>query len=95
MPIFKPFMDTAMMRKPGNMGIISRSVCVTSSGALRSGVHGNGHAPFWSSGRWSDPPLDCNTRMYEPITSWKRVGLYDDGWSHLSDAGMMGHSAVA
>ena len=21
---------------------------------------GNGHAPFWNSGRWSDPPLDCN-----------------------------------
>jgi hypothetical protein len=24
-------------------------------------VHGNGHAPFWSSGRRSDPPIDCNT----------------------------------
>ena len=46
MPIFKPFMDTAMMRKPGNMGSISRSVCVTSCGALRSGVHGNGHVPL-------------------------------------------------
>jgi hypothetical protein len=23
-------------------------------------VLGNGHAPFWNSGRWSDPPLDCN-----------------------------------
>ena len=21
---------------------------------------GNGHAPFWSSGRRSDPPIDCN-----------------------------------
>ena len=63
----KPFMDPAMMRKPGNMGIISRSVCVTSSGALRSGVHGNGHAPFWSSGRWSDPPLDCNTRILQAL----------------------------
>ena len=21
---------------------------------------GNYHAPFWNSGRWSDPPLDCN-----------------------------------
>ena len=21
---------------------------------------GNGHAPFWSSGRRSDPPTDCN-----------------------------------
>jgi hypothetical protein len=24
-------------------------------------VPGNGHAPFWSSGRWSDPPIDCNS----------------------------------
>jgi hypothetical protein len=23
-------------------------------------VPGNGHAPFWSSGRRSDPPIDCN-----------------------------------
>ena len=21
---------------------------------------GNYHAPFWNSGRWSDPPIDCN-----------------------------------
>jgi hypothetical protein len=27
---------------------------------LRSGVHGQGHAPFGNSGRWSDPPMDCN-----------------------------------
>jgi hypothetical protein len=26
-----------------------------------SGVLGNGHAPFWNSGRRSDPPLDCDT----------------------------------
>jgi len=23
-------------------------------------VKGNSHAPFWSSGRRSDPPLDCD-----------------------------------
>ncbi len=31
-------------------------------------MHGNGHAPFWNSGRRSDPPIDCN------IGSWP--GLY-------------------
>jgi hypothetical protein len=60
--ISKSYMDTAMMRRPGNMGSTSRSVCVTSIRTLRSGVHGNGHAPFWSSGRRSDPPIDCNKR---------------------------------
>src|SRR5262245_374912 len=53
-------MDTATMRKRGSRGTISRQVCVTSIRILRSGVHGNGHAPFWNSGRRSDPPLDCN-----------------------------------
>jgi hypothetical protein len=60
--ISKPYMDTAMMRKLGNMVSTSRSVCVISIRTLRSGVHGNGHAPFWSSGRRSDPPIDCNRR---------------------------------
>jgi len=23
-------------------------------------VRRKSHAPFWSSGRWSDPPIDCN-----------------------------------
>jgi hypothetical protein len=59
--ISKPDMDTAMMRRPGHMVSTSRSVCVTSIRTLRSGVHGNGHAPFWNSGRRSDPPTDCNT----------------------------------
>jgi len=27
---------------------------------LRSGVRRKSHAPFWSSGRRSDPSLDCN-----------------------------------
>ena len=58
--ISKPYMNTAMMRKPGNMVSTSRSVCVTSIRALRNGVPGNGHAPFWSSSRRSDPPIDCN-----------------------------------
>src|SRR5262249_27112064 len=57
----KRCMDTATMRRRGSMGTISRTVCVTSIRTLRSGVLGNGHAPFWSSGRRSDPPLDCNT----------------------------------
>jgi hypothetical protein len=58
--ICKRFMGTATMRKRGSRGTISRQVCVTSIRILRSGVHGNGHAPFWNSGRRSDPPLDCN-----------------------------------
>src|SRR4029453_13113935 len=53
-------MDTATMRRRGSMGTISRTVGVTSIRTLRSGVLGNGHAPCWNSGRWSDPPLDCN-----------------------------------
>src|SRR5262249_5546252 len=58
--ICKRFMDTATMRKRGSMEIISRGVYVTSIRTLRSGVPGTGHAPFWSSGRRSDPPTDCN-----------------------------------
>ena len=58
--ICKRFMDTVTMRKRGSVEIISRGVCVTSIRTLRSGVPGNGHAPFWSSGRRSDPPIDCN-----------------------------------
>jgi hypothetical protein len=56
----KRFMDTATMRKRGSVETISRGVCVTNIRTLRSGVPGNGHAPFWSSGRRSDPPTDCN-----------------------------------
>jgi hypothetical protein len=61
--ISKPYMDTAMMPKPGHMVSTSRPVCVTSIRISRSGVPGNGHAPFWSSGRRSDPPIDCNTML--------------------------------
>src|SRR3989442_647241 len=43
--IGKHSMDTATMRKRGNMGAISRKVCVTSIRTLRSGVMGNYHAP--------------------------------------------------
>src|SRR5262249_45286399 len=53
-------MDTATMRRRGSMGTISRSVCVTSIRTLRSGVMGNYHAPFWKSGRRTDPPLARN-----------------------------------
>src|SRR5262249_52445120 len=56
----KRCMDTATMRRRGSMGTLSRTVCVTSIRTLRSGVLGNGHAPFWNSGRRSAPPLDCN-----------------------------------
>src|SRR5215510_2544676 len=59
----KRFMDTATMRKRGSVETTSRGVCVTNIRTLRSGVHGNGHAPFWSSGRRSDPPIDCNKRL--------------------------------
>ncbi len=60
--ISRPYRDTAMTRKPGNLVRTSRLVCGTSIRTLRSGVHGNGHAPFGSSGRRSDPPIDCNRR---------------------------------
>ena len=53
-------MDTATMRKRGNRGTTSRQVCVTSISTLRSGVRGNDHAPFWISGKGSDPLTDCN-----------------------------------
>src|SRR5215813_10928208 len=53
-------MDIATMRKRGSTGIISRQVCVTSIRILRSGVRRKSHAPFWSSDRRSDPPIDCN-----------------------------------
>jgi len=56
----KRSMDTAMMRKRENTKSISRQVCVTSIEILRSGVRGNHHAPIWSSGRRSDPSVDCN-----------------------------------
>ena len=59
-PICKRSMDTAAMRKRGSIKTISRLVCVTSIKILRSGVHGNGHAPIWSSGGRSDPSTDCN-----------------------------------
>src|SRR5919201_6099992 len=60
LPICKRCMDTATMRKRGSIRIISRPVCVTSIRILRSGVRRKSHAPFWSSGRRSDPPIDCN-----------------------------------
>src|SRR4029453_2640945 len=56
----KRCMDTATMRKRGSVETTSRGVCVTNIRTLRSGVPGNGHAPFWGGGRGSDPPIDCN-----------------------------------
>src|SRR5499433_3447298 len=53
-------MDIATMRKRGSKETISRQVCVTSIRIPRSGVRRKSHAPFWSSGRRSDPPIDCN-----------------------------------
>src|SRR5213596_2806859 len=53
-------MDIATMRKRESKETISRQVCVTSIRILRSGVRRKSHAPFWSSGRRSDPPIDCN-----------------------------------
>src|SRR5262245_48735847 len=72
-------MDIATMRKRGSMGIISRQVCVTSIRILRSGVRRKPHAPFWSSGRRSDPPIDCNRlnatfrERLAPLARWCRV----------------------
>src|SRR6266516_719580 len=60
LPICKRCMDTATTRKRGSTRTISRSVCVISIRILRSGVRRKSHAPFWSSGRRSDPPIDCN-----------------------------------
>src|SRR5215510_14557505 len=48
------------MRKRGSKATISRQVCVPSISILRSGVRRKSHAPFWNSGRRSDPPIDCN-----------------------------------
>ena len=45
---------------PPKTDLPSRQVCVTSTRTLRSGVPGNGHAPFWNSGRRGDPSTDCN-----------------------------------
>src|SRR5919204_4133634 len=56
----KRCMDIATMRKRGSKETISRQVCVTSIRILRSGVRRKSHAPFWSSGRRSAPPTDCN-----------------------------------
>src|SRR6266568_8742985 len=56
----KRCMDIATMRKRGSKETISRQVCVPSISILRSGVRRKSHAPFWSSGRRSDPPIDCN-----------------------------------
>src|SRR5215472_10685687 len=56
----KRCMDIATMRKRGSKETISRQVCVPSIRILRSGVRRKSHAPFWSSGRRSDPPIDCN-----------------------------------
>src|SRR5215510_15746658 len=53
-------MDIATMRKRGSKETTSRQVCVTSIRILRSGVRRKSHAPFWSSDRRSDPPIDCN-----------------------------------
>src|SRR5262245_11281480 len=53
-------MDMATLRKRGSTGMISRQGCVTSIRILRSGVRRKSHAPFWSSDRRSDPPIDCN-----------------------------------
>src|SRR2546427_3931241 len=64
LPTCKRSMDTATMRKRGSMETTSRAVCVPSIRTLRSGVRGNYHAPFWNSGRWSDPPLDCNHQVH-------------------------------
>src|SRR6266567_1921836 len=74
-PICKRSMGTAMMRKHGSMGTISRQVCVTSTGILRSGVRGNYHAPFWNSGRRSDPPLDCNHQVHVALA----LGAHNGG----------------
>src|SRR5262249_2011741 len=60
LPICKRFMDIATTRKRGSTETISRLVCVTSIRILRSGVRRKSHAPFWNSGRRSDPPIDCN-----------------------------------
>jgi hypothetical protein len=56
----KRSMDIVTMRKRGSIETISRQVCETSIKILRSGVHGNGHAPFWNSGGRSDSSTDCN-----------------------------------
>src|SRR2546428_8669842 len=60
LPICKRCMDTATTRKRGSTRTMSRSVGGISLRILRSGVRRKSHAPFWSSGRRRDPPIDCN-----------------------------------
>src|SRR5215510_5576766 len=70
-------MDIATMRKRGSKETISRQVCVTSIRILRSGVRRKSHAPFWSSGRRSDPPTDChrlNATFRERLSTLTRRG---------------------
>jgi len=73
------------MRKRGSVETTSRGVCVINIRTLRSGVPGNGHAPFWSSGRRSDPPIDC-----KPSSRWQPTGV-----SHRAGALVEPHSLSA
>src|SRR5205809_152677 len=53
-------MDLATRRTRGRKETSSRQVCVTRLSIRRSGVRRKSHAPFWSSGRRSAPPIDGN-----------------------------------
>src|SRR5256885_5435284 len=79
LPTCKRSMDTATMRKRGSMETTSRAVCVPSIRTLRSGVRGNYHAPFWNSGRRSDPSLDCNHQVHVALALGTDNGLVVNG----------------
>src|SRR5262245_29839472 len=90
-------MDTATMRKRGSMATTSRAVCMPSITTLRSGVRGNHHAPFWNSGRRSDPPLDCNHKVLMALTLGADEGLVPElqpGADRFKVGGGVGLAAI-
>src|SRR5215470_18610304 len=93
LPTGKRSMDTATMRKRGSMETTSRAVCVPSIRTLRSGVRGNYHAPFWNSGRRSDPSLDCNHQIHVALAvlpghrSMVHAKTFTDRFDHIGDVG--------
>jgi hypothetical protein len=65
-PVKAQMTDCAMTRKPRHMVRTSQSVCVTRISTLRSGMHGNGHAPFLSSGRRRNLRIDGKRQQDKP-----------------------------
>jgi hypothetical protein len=58
--ISKPSIDIAMTRKAGHKESTFRWVDVTTAQDTEKRGEEKFSAPFWSSGRRSDPPADCD-----------------------------------